>query len=228
MLSSQRFTSKLCGMCTQSHGGKRCGLDLEVLKFQLIMTDVVAMVGHMAKWQVMSFWIVWKDLSRRVGGGIRLLTYSPWCHVKHVLVMKSGVNNLLIHDRNTPRDLTLTSLYERSVLFSCNRKMRFSSPPPCSGIFNTSRVSCPEIKMHRGQTQRGTSFSKVQRLYSVTHSQPVWLIMCWNKFGKVHIKIHFLENETEWKISWQIPDVLPEVYCKTREKEKNILGIFAH
>lgn len=105
------------------------------------MTDgVVAMVGHMTKWQAEAFWIVRKDLSRRLGGGIRDAIYSPWCHVKHVLVMKSGVNNLLIHDRNISHDLTLTSLYEHSVLFSGNRKMAFSRPLPGSGIFSTGKL----------------------------------------------------------------------------------------
>lgn len=136
----QRFTSRLCGICTQSHGVRRCRLDLEVLKFQLIMTDgVVVMVGHIIKWKAVVILDSSEGSVKEAGGGIRGAIYSPWCHVKHVLVMKSGVNNLLIHDRNIPPDLTLTSLYEHSVLFSCNRKMAFSRPLPGSGIFNTRK-----------------------------------------------------------------------------------------
>lgn len=64
----------LCGICTQSHGVERCGLNLEVLKFQLIMTDrVVGMVRCATKLQadvILDGLEVCVCVCREVGGGV--------------------------------------------------------------------------------------------------------------------------------------------------------------
>lgn len=138
-------------------------------------------------------------------GGRRDAIYSLWCHVKHVLVMKSGVNNLLIHDRNIPHDLTLTSLYEHSVLFSCNRKMAFSRPLPGSGISSTGKLQ-GLVPWNKNAQRSNTAGNQLLR---------------WNKATSWKVK---LSGKSLGKVL-----LFYQKSITRQEKRRRIfLGIFAH